>query len=92
MRIRCRLPDADRQGIGLLRRLWAFGLRLLTPTLLFHLRLGAAADGEFQFLTCFRFTLAFQPDQFTALLLAALVRLSLLLGLDGATLILGQGE
>jgi len=68
--------------------LWAVGLRRLTLTLLFGLRLGAAARCKFLLLPCLRFTLVFLPDQFPALLLTALLSFSLLLRLDRAALIL----
>jgi hypothetical protein len=76
----------------LLRPLWAFGFRLLALTLLFGLRLGTAAGCKFLLLACLRFTLVFLPDQFPALLLTALISLSLLLRLYRATLILREDE
>ncbi|MGO9260731.1 MAG: hypothetical protein ACLQU1_31155 [Bryobacteraceae bacterium] len=60
----------------------------MTLTLLFGLRRGAAARCKFLLLACLRFTLAFLPDQFPALLLTALLSFSLLLSLDRAALIL----
>ena len=88
MRIRGRLRDADRCRIGRLRRLRAFGLRRLTLTLLFGLRLGPAARCKLLLLAGLLFALVFLPDQFPALLLTALLSFSLLLRLDRATLIL----
>ena len=76
----------------MLRPAWAFDFRLLTLTLLFGLRLGAAAGRQFLLLASLRFTLAFQPDQFPALLLTALISLSLLLRLYRATLILREAK
>jgi hypothetical protein len=60
----------------------------LALTLLFGLRLGAAARCKFLLLACLRFALVFLPDQFPALLLTALLNFSLLSRLDRATLIL----
>ena len=76
----------------MLRPAWAFDFRLLTLTLLFGLRLGAAASSEFLLLACLCFTLAFLPDQFPPLLLTAFISLSLLLSLYRATLILREAK
>ena len=65
-----------------------FGLRLGAAARCKFLSLGAAARCKFLLLACLRFAVAFLPDQFPALLLTALLNFSLLLRLDRATLIL----
>jgi hypothetical protein len=61
----------------------------LTLTLLFGLRLGAAARRKFLLFACLRLPLVFLPAQLSALLITAFLSFAYLLSLDRAAPILG---